>query len=109
MSSALQQVNPNADTSKFAFLMNVKAAVGLSDVLRTNLGPKGTLKMLVSGAGDIKLTKDGNTLLHQMQIQHPTASLIARTATAQDDICGDGESQKGKKGFFSFLSSNLRS
>merc|ERR1719197_2062238 len=46
--------------------------------------------MLVSGAGDIKLTKDGNTLLQQMQIQHPTASLIARTATAQDDICGDG-------------------
>jgi T-complex protein 1 subunit zeta len=25
-----------------------------------------------------------------MQIQHPTASLIARTATAQDDITGDG-------------------
>jgi hypothetical protein len=66
--SALQQVNPNADTSKFAFYMNVKAAVGLADVLKTNLGPKGTLKMLVSGSGDIKLTKDGNTLLHQMQV-----------------------------------------
>lgn len=25
-----------------------------------------------------------------MQIQHPTASLIARTATAQDDVTGDG-------------------
>ena len=25
-------------------------------------------------------------LLHEMQIQHPTASLIARTATAQDDM-----------------------
>ena len=24
------------------------------------------------------------------QIQHPTAAMIARTATAQDDICGDG-------------------
>ena len=46
--------------------------------------------MLVSGAGDIKLTKDGNTLLHEMQIQNPTASLIARTATAQDDMTGDG-------------------
>ena len=29
-------------------------------------------------------------LLHEMQIQHPTASLIARAATAQDDITGDG-------------------
>merc|ERR1719197_1771288 len=46
--------------------------------------------MLVSGAGDIKLTKDGNTLLHEMQIQHPTAMMIARIATAQDDVCGDG-------------------
>ncbi|PFX23381.1 T-complex protein 1 subunit zeta [Stylophora pistillata] len=46
--------------------------------------------LLVSGAGDIKLTKDGNVLLHEMQIQHPTASLVARVATAQDDITGDG-------------------
>ncbi|XP_078404894.1 T-complex protein 1 subunit zeta isoform X2 [Cetorhinus maximus] len=45
---------------------------------------------LVSGAGDIKLTKDGNVLLHEMQIQHPTASLIAKVATAQDDMTGDG-------------------
>jgi T-complex protein 1 subunit zeta len=45
---------------------------------------------LVSGAGDIKITKDGNVLLHEMQIQHPTASLIARAATAQDDVTGDG-------------------
>ncbi|KAB0378944.1 hypothetical protein FD755_010522 [Muntiacus reevesi] len=46
--------------------------------------------MLVSGAGDIKLTKDGNVLLHEMQIQHPAASLIAKVATVQDDITGDG-------------------
>lgn len=50
------------------------------------VGPRGTLKMLVGGAGQIKLTKDGNVLLHEMQIQHPTAALIARAATAQDDI-----------------------
>merc|ERR1719273_1612599 len=48
------------------------------------------MKMLVGGAGDIKITKDGNVLLHEMQIQHPTASLIARASTAQDDITGDG-------------------
>jgi len=70
--------------------MNINAARGLQDVLKSNLGPKGTLKMLVGGAGDIKLTKDGNTLLHEMQIQNPTACMIARIATAQDDITGDG-------------------
>lgn len=31
--------------------MNLHAAKGLEDVLRTNLGPKGTVKMLVGGAG----------------------------------------------------------
>ena len=45
---------------------------------------------MVSGAGEIKITKDGNVLLHEMQIQHPTASLIARASTAQDDMTGDG-------------------
>lgn len=51
---------------------------------------KTTILRLVSGAGDIKITKDGNVLLHEMQIQHPTASLIARASTAQDDMTGDG-------------------
>lgn len=36
------------------------------------------------------MTKDGNILLKEMQIQHPTASLIARTAVAQEDTTGDG-------------------
>jgi T-complex protein 1 subunit zeta len=46
--------------------------------------------MLVGGAGQVKLTKDGAVLLHEMQIQHPTAAMIGRSATAQDDMVGDG-------------------
>ncbi len=85
MSSRLQDLSPNAEiVSKDAALaVNIAAASGLQNVLKSNLGPRGTLKMLVGGAGQIKLTKDGNVLLHEMQIQHPTAALIARTATAQ--------------------------
>jgi T-complex protein 1 subunit zeta len=70
--------------------VNVSAARGLQSVVKTNLGPRGTLKMLVGGAGQIKITKDGNVLLHEMQIQHPTAMMIARAATAMDDQVGDG-------------------
>ncbi|CAK9868552.1 unnamed protein product [Sphagnum jensenii] len=89
---AIRVVNPNAEVlnRSAALLMNINAAKGLQDVLKTNLGPKGTIKMLVGGSGDIKLTKDGNTLLKEMQIQNPTAIMIARTAVAQDDISGDG-------------------
>ena len=70
--------------------VNVAAARGLQMVLKSNLGPRGTLKMLVGGAGQIKITKDGNVLLHEMQIQHPTAMMLARAATAMDDQVGGG-------------------
>jgi hypothetical protein len=42
----------------------------------------------ISFHADIKLTKDGNVLLREMQIQNPTAVMIARTAVAQDDTSG---------------------
>lgn len=89
---SLSFVNPGGQQARkaTALTINIGAARGLQEVLKTNLGPKGTMKMLVSGAGLIKITKDGNTLLGEMQIQHPTASLIARTATATDDTTGDG-------------------
>jgi len=91
--STLQDLSPNAEivSKQQALRVNVAAAVGLLNVLKTNLGPTGTLKLLVGGTiQQLKLTKDGVTLLKEMQIQHPTAALIARTATAQDDITGDG-------------------
>jgi len=92
--SAISVLNPKAEFARAsqALAINISAAKGLQEILKSNLGPKGTMKMLVSGSGDIKITKDGNVLLHEMQIQHPTASLIARTATAQDDVTGDGTS-----------------
>ena len=58
--------------------------------LTGTIGPRGTLKMLVDGSGQIKMTKDGKVLLSEMQIQNPTAAMIARTAVAQDDQVGDG-------------------
>eukprot|EP00128_Syssomonas_multiformis_P000403 Colp12_sorted_trinity150504_noHs@8948 len=89
---SVKNLNPKAEVAgaQQTLQINYSAALGLQEVLRSNLGPKGTIKMLVGGAGDIKLTKDGNVLLQEMQIQHPTASLIARASTAQDDITGDG-------------------
>ncbi|KAF9365170.1 T-complex protein 1 subunit zeta [Mortierella sp. NVP85] len=90
--SAVSIVNPNSEVARRgqALQLNINGAVGLMEVVRSNLGPKGTIKMLVSGAGDIKLTKDGKVLLSEMQIQNPTAAMIARAATAQDEITGDG-------------------
>ncbi|KAI9879240.1 MAG: T-complex protein 1 subunit zeta [Pleopsidium flavum] len=76
--SAAQLLNPKAESRRRgeALRVNISAGEGLQDVLKSNLGPLGTIKMLVDGAGS--------------QIQNPTAVMIARAATAQDDITGDG-------------------
>ncbi|KDQ21511.1 hypothetical protein BOTBODRAFT_25953 [Botryobasidium botryosum FD-172 SS1] len=90
--SSVELINPKAESVRraFALQVNTNGAMGLAGVVKSNLGPRGTTKMLVDGGGQIKLTKDGKVLLSEMQIQNPTAAMIARTAVAQDDQVGDG-------------------
>jgi hypothetical protein len=66
--ASVKTLNANAEVMNraAALFMNINAAKGLMEVMRSNYGPKGTIKMLVSGAGDIKLTKDGNVLLREV-------------------------------------------
>ncbi|KAH9855140.1 chaperonin-containing T-complex zeta subunit Cct6 [Lenzites betulinus] len=92
MSSSIELINPKAESVRraAALQVNTTGAMGLASVVKGNLGPRGTLKMLVDGSGQIKMTKDGKVLLSEMQIQNPTAAMIARTAVAQDDQVGDG-------------------
>ena len=47
--SAIKSLNPKAEVARAAqaLAVNISAAKGLQDVLRTNLGPKGTMKMFV--------------------------------------------------------------
>lgn len=50
--SSISAINPNAERTRQAqaLAINVSAARGLGEVLKSNLGPRGTLKMLVDGA-----------------------------------------------------------
>ena len=45
--AAVKALNPKAEVARAAqaLSVNITAARGLQDVLRTNLGPKGTMKM----------------------------------------------------------------
>lgn len=45
--AAVKTLNPKAEVARAqaALAVNISAARGLQDVLRTNLGPKGTMKM----------------------------------------------------------------
>lgn len=59
--SAVKTLHPKAEVAQaqIVLVVNISMAWKLKDILRTNLGPKASMKMLVSGARDIKLTKDG--------------------------------------------------
>ena len=45
--SAIKSLNPKAEVTRAAhsLQLNITAARGLQEVLRTNLGPRGTMKM----------------------------------------------------------------
>ena len=69
---------------------NIAAAQAVAESVRSTLGPKGMDKMLVSSMGDVTVTNDGVTILQEMDIDNPTASMIVEVAETQEDEAGDG-------------------
>ena len=51
------------ETGREAQLSNIAAAKTLADVIRTCLGPKSMLKMVLDAMGGVALTNDGNAIL----------------------------------------------
>jgi len=77
-------------TGKDAQRANISAAISVSEIVRSTLGPKGMDKMLVDSTGDITITNDGVTILEEMEIQHPAAKMIREVAKTQEQEVGDG-------------------
>lgn len=69
---------------------NILAAVSVSKVLRTSLGPRGMDKMLVDSDGDVTVTNDGATILEKMDVKHHIGKLLVELSKSQDDEIGDG-------------------
>jgi len=64
-----------------------KAVAGL---VRTVLGPKSMLKMLLDAHGGIVLTNDGNAVLREFDVRHPAAKCMISLSCSQDENVGDG-------------------
>jgi T-complex protein 1 subunit gamma len=56
------------EQGKLAQASNIKAARAVSDIVRTTLGPKSMLKMLLDPMGGIVLTNDGNAILREVSL-----------------------------------------
>jgi len=82
--------NTKRKTGREAQLGNIKEAKTVSDVIRTCLGPKAMLKMILSQSGSIVLTNDGNTILRELNVSHPAAKSMIDLSRAQDEEVGDG-------------------
>lgn len=77
-------------TGKDAQKNNIAAAVAISEVIKSTLGPKGLDKLMVDNLGDVTITNDGATILGEMETDHPMAKMMVQLAKAQDDKVGDG-------------------
>jgi T-complex protein 1 subunit alpha len=69
---------------------NVTAAIAVSNMIKSSLGPTGLDKMLVDDIGDVTITNDGATILQLLEVEHPAARLLVDLAQLQDREIGDG-------------------
>jgi thermosome len=69
---------------------NITAAMIVSEVVKSTLGPRGMDKMLVDSLGDVTVTNDGATVLDEVDVQNPAAKMMVEVAKTQDDEVGDG-------------------
>lgn len=78
------------ETGRKAQMANITAAKAVSDIVRTTLGPKSMLKMLLDPMGGIVITNDGNAILREIDVAHPAAKSMLELARSQDEEVGDG-------------------
>ncbi|KAG2062608.1 hypothetical protein BDR04DRAFT_1167954 [Suillus decipiens] len=85
---------PERQSGRKAQISNITAAkasiITTADVIRTCLGPKAMLKMILDPMGGILLTNDGNAILHEIGVAHPAAKNMIELSRTQDEECGDG-------------------
>ncbi|KAK9673229.1 hypothetical protein RND81_12G154700 [Saponaria officinalis] len=69
---------------------NIRAAKAVAEVIRTTLGPRSMLKMLLDASGGIVVTNDGNAILRELDLAHPAAKSMIELSRTQDEEVGDG-------------------
>lgn len=77
-------------TGRKAQISNITAAKTVADVIRTCLGPKAMLKMILDPMGSVLLTNDGHAILREIEVAHPAAKSMIELSRTQDEEVGDG-------------------
>jgi len=82
--------NTKRESGRKVQLGNIDAGKTVADIIRTCLGPRSMLKMLMDPMGGIVMTNDGNAILRELCVQHPAAKSMIEVARTQDEETGDG-------------------
>jgi len=82
--------NTQRETGRSAQISNISAAKAVADIIRSTLGPRSMLKMLLDPMGGIVMTNDGNCILREVDVTHPAAKSMIELSRAQDEEVGDG-------------------
>jgi len=82
--------NTKRETGRVAQLGNVAASKAVADIIRTTLGPRSMLKMILDPMGGICMTNDGNAILREVDVSHPAAKSMIELSRGQDEEVGDG-------------------
>jgi len=74
---------------KDQIVSNINACLGIVDVVRTTLGPRGSDKLIKTGDKST-ISNDGATIIKLLEIGHPAAKGLCEVAISQDNEVGDG-------------------
>ncbi|KAK2196970.1 bifunctional Chaperonin TCP-1 [Babesia duncani] len=78
------------ENDRKAQLATIQASKALSEIIRTTLGPRSMLKMLLDPMGGIVITNDGNAVLREIDVANPAAKSLIELSRSQDEEVGDG-------------------
>ena len=74
---------------KDQIISNINACLGVVEVVKTTLGPRGHDKLINTGER-ATISNDGATIIKLLDIGHPAAKSLTEVAISQDNEVGDG-------------------
>ncbi|TQD71706.1 hypothetical protein C1H46_042758 [Malus baccata] len=69
---------------------NITTTCAVTDVIRTNLGPKVMDKMISTTNSEVIITNGGATILNKMKVLQPAAKMLVELSKSHDAAAGDG-------------------
>ncbi|OII76045.1 TCP-1 CPN60 chaperonin family protein [Cryptosporidium andersoni] len=73
-----------------AVLRNIEACINLCEITETSYGPRSMNKLIVNHIGKHFITSDVNTIVEELEIQHPAVKMIVMACKRQSEEYGDG-------------------